>query len=365
MKIRGNTIGTPIKPEKNLVKATNLTEDEKAQVRENIGVVDVIVGAEGKPGYGINKLSVDEETDDLQIAFTNYGVDTANFITEEKFEETNQQIDDEFDYIRRKVDGNEANTEEELKNIKFAAEALSDSVEANSDSIDQLNINLSNMDARITNLATLKDGSTTADAELIDIRKGYNATSYSSAGEAVRQQIASINNILETKVLYAVTSSTHRVSANSDFNEFKTAGRYHVPDNDTMATIRNRPTSVAGALYVIHLSNSSRYLQVFINVQSDIYVRAWTTKWSSWKSLLKEYSLAASTSEGLRADNCRKKCATKFTPVENCWNEKFKKGVEYSGVLYHSNCPSRSRDAYYHFTLDTVFSMFYNKDSLM
>lgn len=37
MKIRGNTVGTPMKPEKNLVKATDLTEEEKAQARKNIG----------------------------------------------------------------------------------------------------------------------------------------------------------------------------------------------------------------------------------------------------------------------------------------------------------------------------------------
>ena len=43
MKIRGITVGTPIKPEKNLVKATDLTEEEKAQARENIGAV----GADG------------------------------------------------------------------------------------------------------------------------------------------------------------------------------------------------------------------------------------------------------------------------------------------------------------------------------
>lgn len=41
MKIRGNTIGTPIKPEKNLVKATDLTEEEKAQARENIGAISL------------------------------------------------------------------------------------------------------------------------------------------------------------------------------------------------------------------------------------------------------------------------------------------------------------------------------------
>jgi hypothetical protein len=39
MKIRGNTVGTPIKPEKSLVNATDLTEEQKAQARENIGAV--------------------------------------------------------------------------------------------------------------------------------------------------------------------------------------------------------------------------------------------------------------------------------------------------------------------------------------
>ena len=37
MKIRGNVVGTNLKPEKNLVKATALNEDEKALARENIG----------------------------------------------------------------------------------------------------------------------------------------------------------------------------------------------------------------------------------------------------------------------------------------------------------------------------------------
>ena len=41
MKIRGNTIGTSLKPEKNLTKATNLTDEEKAQARENIGAVSL------------------------------------------------------------------------------------------------------------------------------------------------------------------------------------------------------------------------------------------------------------------------------------------------------------------------------------
>lgn len=41
MKIRGNTVGTPINPKKVLVRSENLTEEEKAIARANIGAVNV------------------------------------------------------------------------------------------------------------------------------------------------------------------------------------------------------------------------------------------------------------------------------------------------------------------------------------
>lgn len=45
MKIRGNTVGTTLRPEQNLVKATDLTPEEKALARANIGAA-----AEGSGG---------------------------------------------------------------------------------------------------------------------------------------------------------------------------------------------------------------------------------------------------------------------------------------------------------------------------
>ena len=43
MKIRGNTVGTPIKPTKVLVKSENLTPEEQAKARENIGAANLLV----------------------------------------------------------------------------------------------------------------------------------------------------------------------------------------------------------------------------------------------------------------------------------------------------------------------------------
>ena len=56
------------------------------------------------------------------------------------------------------------------------------------------------LSARINNLAKLTEGSTTGDAELRDIRIGYDGTEYENAGEAVRSQVGSLSKDLDDAV---------------------------------------------------------------------------------------------------------------------------------------------------------------------
>lgn len=108
---------------------------------------------------------------------------------------------------------NEIFTEEELNNIKNKIPELDEKVGVIDDEIKELNSSLDNIETqkatksdldiqkkRIDSFISLKEGSTTGDAELIDGRIGNDGIIYDSIGNAIRGQIHTINNALNTKI---------------------------------------------------------------------------------------------------------------------------------------------------------------------
>lgn len=117
--------------------------------------------------------------------------------------------------------------------------------------------------ARMDEFASLEDGSTTGDAELADIRVGYDGTTYSSAGNAVRGQSTSLNTKIGNLSELDTTDKTNIVNA---INEaMTTGGDYQLSvlylygdESEIQTNWNNRSKAKMNFRYVFHNRNKNK-----------------------------------------------------------------------------------------------------------
>lgn len=151
--------------------------------------------------------------------------------------------------------------------------------------VNEQNKKITVLESRMDTFTSLPDGSTAGDAELQDIRIGYNGTKYPNAGDAVRTQIKNLRK--ETFVYTEVINSESIFNANTvDVNKCYTID---VSDKPTLINNFNIPTD-RGLL----ISFNSRYIENYgyttqffadIKARKLFFRNSNGANWSKWELL--------------------------------------------------------------------------------
>ena len=243
-----------------MLKGANGNSIASIEKTSTVGLVDTytITLTDGTVGgtFTVTNGTLSSFDDHLDGASTNA---PQNKVVKEAIDDINENLDDINDFIdaldasKISIDNTEiglqsTNVQDAIGELDVNSTNNATAIASEASARESADTLINN---RINDIIALPDGSTTADAELVDIRIGADGTSYASAGDAVRNQLENISNYLVDVTDDSLDNKFYLPIIGKSFNS--SGSGYNIID------ITNPTTNASWNSYVIACSESDSF----------------------------------------------------------------------------------------------------------